>query len=164
MAVPKEPSITPLMEEVERIIRRHAVASLPMPTNPVLGELAGGRGRSSVSRAVQRLIVIGRLVVESDEKIRRAVFPDGIKTGWGKTCKGHAPYCSRPRGTVVVVPEPPVVIRLHAPIIERVKIKPSLECQMPMWGDGEKPTHIYCGKPCVPGTSWCADHKKGMRL
>lgn len=32
------------------------------------------------------------------------------------------------------------------------------DCRFPLWGDHEAPTHLYCGKPCLEGQSWCEEH------
>jgi len=41
--------------------------------------------------------------------------------------------------------------------------KPSLPrtaCCWPMWADNQKPTHVFCGDPSVPGRPYCDHHHK----
>lgn len=156
-------TMSPLLTEIERILRRLAIGKLPMPNNPILGQLAGGRGRSSAARAVDRLISIGRIVIETEEGKHRVVFPDGQVSGWGISRKGHAPFCSNPKGTAPPpykrkpnsMPMPPQVPK-SSPIV----VGPSSTCCWPLWGYGEKPNHKYCELPSVKGFSWCLTHKK----
>ena len=90
------PIITPLMQRVERTLARHASAYSPMPNNPILGELAGGHGRSSAYRALRRLEKLGRIRVERKHGSRRVtVVATGQTTDWGNARKGHS---NGPRG------------------------------------------------------------------
>ncbi len=152
--------LTPLVADIERIIRRVVQSGAPMPNNPVLGALAGNRGRSSAQRAVARLVKLRRIKVETRHGERRAVLPSGAATGWGEARQGHAPYCTTKKGQPKPPPKRgpcspamPATVQLPA-----IVVKPAEACQMPMWPDGAKPNGHYCGAPVVGRTSWCCDH------
>jgi hypothetical protein len=155
------PVMTPLMVQVETILRRLANAKAPMPNNPILGTLAGSRGRSSASRALERLASINRLRIERDVRHRRVVFPDGAMTGWGEARPGHRPYSTNAPGTI---PRPPVRRPLSPALPPSVPpgppifVGPAMNCQWPQWGDGVRPTGLFCGLPSQEGRSWCVEH------
>ena len=39
----------------------------------------------------------------------------------------------------------------------RLALDPVPDCQFPLWGDG-RPSHVYCGAPARPGSSYCRRH------
>ena len=158
-------SITPLMEKLEKAIRKLARNSEAMPINPDLGEMIGN-GRSSVIRALDRLERAGRIVMERELRARRIVFPDGSATEWGEYRPGHSPYCTNAKGAIPTIkpkerapeslPLPPRLPTLPPPIPIRFgRVK---ECEWPMWRDDQRPTGVYCGEAVTPGKSWCARH------
>ena len=174
--------ITPLMEAVEKIVIRVARAAHEMPNNPALGELAGGKGRNVVSRALQRLDRAGRLTIELANGKRRVVLADGAATGWGAFAIGvHKPYSKTPKGAAPdAKPKRPDYKPVEA-VPFRYRIEPQRlaefddadTCQWPLWSDGAKaegvsdldklPT-LFCGAPVKRGKSYCADHVSGAFL
>lgn len=157
-------TITALMLEIERILRRIAMAHSPMPNNPVLGALAGNRGRSSASRSLERLEKAGRIRIERETRRRRVRFPDHLCTGWGDARPGHKPYSSNARG--VTPPKrkrapnslPMRMPRMPILPIDILELSSSVLCAWPMWEAGEIPNDHYCGKLSQRGRSWCVEH------
>lgn len=165
--------VTPVMEMVEATVRRHAAAALPMPNNPTLGEMSGGRGRNTVWKALKRLVAIGRILIEVDGLKRRVWVRDtGQVTGWGDHYLRSAPYsvhtkgekaqerARRPDLSADLEGEPE---RLRVEPMKLVEADAADLCCWPMWGDGEQPTHIYCDEPVAPylqrrGVSYCEQH------
>lgn len=165
--------VTPVMAAVEAVLRRHAAATLDMPTNPVLGQLVGGRGRNTVWRALERLAALDRISIEiRDGKRRIRIMESGLVTGWGPFASNtHAPYSSRPRGAkpapdpvrLDYKPAEGEAFRYRIEPQKLVHVGPSATCCWPMWGEGARPTHLYCGE-AVPaklrrdGHSYCQVH------
>lgn len=166
--------VTPSMQEVLRIVTRIAVAGEPMPNNPTLGEICGGRGRSSALRALRRLQFCGYLSIERRDSKRRVVIVSTSQaTGWGDARPGHSPYLhrrpgepwaprpraarrpeSRPLRPQVSAPPPPsprALAAAHAP---------ANSCQMPTWADGQRPgaAQAFCGEPSIEHSSFCRSH------
>jgi len=167
--------LTPVMAQVEAAVRRRAIARQPMPGNPVLGELIGGRGRQTAARALDRLIKAGRLRLEIGDGRRRVVLPDtGQATGWGPYAKGvHAPHSRRPRGTArrakpvrpdikpADVGEP---ARYRIEPARLVAVGPSATCCWPLWPSGAISTDEYCNQPVTTearkkNRSYCPAHE-----
>lgn len=167
--------ITPLMEQVEQIVCRVAAARHPMPGNPALGELAGGRGRQSAARTLDRLVALGRIRIEVQDGQRRVhAIVTGHVTGWGPFATGtHAPFSTNPKGTAPL----PAPVRLDYKPVENTPFRyrsepaklvptgPASTCQWPLWDDGRKATETphFCDKPTVTDargrrTSWCRGH------
>lgn len=152
--------ISPLMQEVERIMRRLAAAGSEMPDNPTLGELASRRPRSSVLKALQKLERAGHILVERDKSLRRVlVVATGQRTGWGQYRRGHAPYSANPhlRGRPKVAPAPIIRLGRPPPIIE--KWDAIDVCQFIADDErslGREPT--VCGRAVLRGKSWCGEH------
>jgi len=150
--------ITPMMAAVEAVVRRHAAASLEMPSNPVLGQLIGGKGRQTAWRALAKLVAAGRLLIEVKDGRRRVWVRDtGHHTDWGAySVSPHAPYTVSKRGEKRVSKE---VVRPDIKEVDdqpaRYRVEPQRlvateaaeVCCWPMWGDDEAPTHMYCGTP-----------------
>jgi hypothetical protein len=171
---------TPLMAEVERILIRIAQVRGDMPNNPVLGQRAGGRGRSSVDRALRRLARIGRIRLEVEPGRRRVhlLAHDGLVTGWGEARPGHRPFCSRPKGTTAPIvktrapdsqplPASAGTIPALASLAGMEWTPPAVAhgatrtCQWPMWGDDERPTYRFCDAATARSDScWCEGHDK----
>ena len=167
-AAPKRDGIvvSPLMEEIERILRRLAASRSPMPNNPILGELAGGRRRNSAARALEKLVLAGRITVETMPGQRRVVFADGRMTGWGESRPGHKPFCRNARGQQPPPPPPkreaPVLVDVFVPREHRPDVPAARQCQWPLWADGEKPNGLYCGQKTLSWkVSWCPEHAGG---
>lgn len=180
--------VSPDARLIEHILRRLARCGQSMPNNPILGEMAGGRHRQSIVKALERLRRAGIIRIDVDRALalRRVTFPDdGTTTDWGDARPGHAPFSSRPRGSPSQ-PRPrsaesrPMAVRsapdlppsagqsagavtptptaTPAPAIAAVFIGPAPVCQWPGWADGEQPSGRYCGQPSQPGRSWCTEH------
>jgi hypothetical protein len=161
LRLPDPTVLTPLVADIERILDRLASSGAPMPNNPVLGELAG-RGRSSASRALERLFKMRRIRIESRPGQRRIVLRDGRATGWGDARPGHAPYCSNRKGET---PRPPQRAPNSPPMPPAVRAAPVVAgpaptCQWPMWAHGVAPNDTYCGQPSMAGRSWCPLHHR----
>lgn len=182
-----DPVITATMAEVERIVTRLANACGEMPNNPILGELAGGRGRSSVLRALRRLEIAGIIRVEHNGNRRRVVVHALAKaTAWGEARPGHSPYMHRAHGDTgpsrrpakvrapesrplpAQLPEPEVlkslrVLAVVPDVMTRDIICEPETCGFPLWGDGERPSRtiragMYCTAPVGPFGGLCAEH------
>lgn len=170
-------TFTPLMLAVERIVARVANARHAMPNNPALGELTGGHCRNTVSRALQRLEVAGRLKVEIANGKRRVVLPDGATTGWGDFATGvHKPYSRTAKGVT-----PPSEVQRPdykpdgcEPLRYRIQPQKLVEfeatdvCQWPIWGDGTSAPGIhsvqnldklFCNAPVQRNKSYCSRHQ-----
>lgn len=76
-----------------------------------------------------------------------------------------------PRVTLEAVRLPPpfnfqsaAINRRDAPTPRPERVEPRIvllnnrRCQFPLWGDQERPTHVYCDEPCE--RSWCETHHK----
>ena len=162
--------ITPLMRVVEQILVRLSQANLPMPNNPVLGERAGGHGRSAVDRALRRLAALGRIRIERGEGKRRVWVATTAKfTEWGEARKGHAPFSSRKRGEAPAARVrasgsaalPPALPKIA---FQPIVVGPAHTCQWPMWADGKRATGQFCGARSVPGKSYCSEHQGVVRF
>lgn len=167
--------LTPVMALVETTVRRHAVARLPMPGNPVLGDLIGGRGRQTAARALARLIGVGRLRLETDNDRRRVVLPDtGQATAWGPYAKGvHAPHSRRPRGVAkrakpirpdIKPMEEGEPARYRIEPAKLVATKPSETCCWPMWDADGGRVGDFCDRPVTTEArgrrlSYCPEHE-----
>lgn len=167
--------LTPVMAQVETAVRRRAIARQPMPGNPVLGELIGGRGRQTAARALDRLIRVGRLRLETQGDRRRVILPDtGQATDWGPYAKGvHAPHSRRPRGAArtakpvrpdIKRAEPGDPARYRIEPARLVAVGPSMSCCWPLWDFGGNSTGDYCNKPVTTETrnrkrSYCPEHE-----
>lgn len=160
-------NITPLMDKIERIVARHAGGAIPMPNNPVLGELAGSCRRST-ARALNRLEVAGRINIERDGFRRRITLASGVGTAWGQSRPGHAPYSTHPKGSIVPPKERkpqsrPLAASIPAwvaPQITETRIVltgPTPTCQYPLWADGARPNGMHCDAPSTQ-RSMCAEH------
>jgi hypothetical protein len=174
--VARAPVITPLMLQVEKIVQRLATAYHPMPSNPILGEQAGGKGRGVVARALMRLEQAGRLVIEIAAGKRRVVMPNGATTSWGDFAVGvHRPYSRRAKGSAPEAkptrldykPEGEEPFRYKIQPQRLVPTGPAPTCQWPTWADGIKPsgTHsveglknLFCGDRSESGRSYCKRH------
>ena len=173
----RNPVMTPLMVAIEKILTRIADVGGEMPNNPVLGERAGGRGRSSVDRALRRLATAGRIQIEAKPGRRRVfLVASDSYTDWGEARPGHRPFCRRAKGAPPLPPKPRLpdsqplpasantLPRLPSLIgfecaLPAVSLAPARQCQWPMWGDDEAPTEQYCGMGSVEGYSFCQKHR-----
>lgn len=174
----RSPVITPLMLQVEKIVQRLANAAHSMPSNPILGEQAGGKGRGVVARALMRLHEAGRLQIEIADGKRRVVMPSGAVTGWGDFAVGvHRPYSRHAKG---VTPDEKPKRLDYKPVADeafRYRIQPQRlvvtgpapTCQWPTWADGVKPkgtdsiaglAALFCGMTSIKNSSYCSKHKK----
>ncbi len=166
--------ITRTMEEVARIVNRLANARGEMPTNPILGDLAGNRGRSSVFRALRRLAHANIITIERKGDRRRCtVVETGRSTDWGEARPGHSPYIHRRPGDAtpckplrkVRAPQSrPMPSELPAPAVfdpGPLVITRAATCQYPLWADGERTFYgvrRFCDDASTPGRSYCAFH------
>jgi hypothetical protein len=161
--------LTPITLRVEMALRRLANANQPMPSNVVIAETVGGVGREAVRQAIGRLVSVHRITVESTPGKRRIlVAAIGRATAWGEfTVGAHAPHSARAKGT----PKPVVAkrpdwdveddeepIRYRIEPMKLVATRAASTCQWPTWGDGAKPTHVYCDAITVRGKSLCLLH------
>jgi len=189
LALPAAPvtthAVTPLMAQVEAIVQRLARSIQPMPGNPELGQLAGGRGRNSVHRALERLAIAGRITVEIKDSRRRVrIIATGAVTAWGPfTRNPHAPYSARARGEATPEVKPEVKRIDYEPVegepfryrVEPQKLVaagPSPTCCWPLWSNDETPAYPaypFCDCP-VPhdlrqaGFSYCPEHQRISRI
>jgi len=59
-------------------------------------------------------------------------------------------------------PDVPIICeappKIEAKDVRLLATPPTNRCQFPLWPDGPKPPRepIFCGKPALPGKSWCA--------
>lgn len=174
-----DPVITRCMSDVARVVTRIANAADSMPNNPILGELAGGRGRSSVLRALRRLHKACVIRLETSGSRRRVhILATGAVTAWGEARPGHSPYARRPYGTPAAEtrprrartetsrPLPPqlppisgvaVVLVIVDELADLPKVKELQTCQFPKWEDAERPRGkaLFCGAPAMNRSDFC---------
>lgn len=175
-------SLSDLAQEVLVIVTRLAEGRIPMPSYPVLGEMASNRGRQSVAKAFDRLVNLGLIRVEVRNASRR-VLVLGIAqfTGWGDWVQGHAPNTAPMQQPLEsqAQPETPVVASAFAsavvPIVPEqtfaaylrslprpVKVAdpgPARECQFILAEYGHSGVQ-FCGARSAPGKSWCDVHRR----
>ena len=173
--------ITPSMQRVFDVVNRKASFSHPMPNNPILGELAGGHGRSTVLRALNRLSKAGIIKIERRERRRRVVIiATGQSTDWGEARLGHSPHIHRHLGEPLravrtararapssralkaqftPIPEPSMPEGAQFPQLW-LEIAALPSCQFPEWRDGERPgkSPLFCNKSRSRTASYCLDH------
>ena len=170
LAFPRPPAtITALMKVVEAVLVRISTNGSTMPNNPMLGQRCGGRGRSSMDRALRRLASIGHIQIEYRHGLRRVfVVQCGRWTDWGEARKGHAPFSTTPRPPKGWKPPQPVAIEQPRAFVRAVVFfQPEPEpryagprtCQWPMWSDQGKSTGVYCDAPVNGKGSYCAAHQ-----
>lgn len=175
--------VTASMREVARIVTRLASSKQPMPNNPILGDLADGRGRSSVLRALRRLVVANIITIERQGSERRCtVVASGHTTDWGEARPGHSPYLHRrpgdpapekparrerrPQSRPLLQTLPGVGAPLPVSAADRasVAIARACLCQFPLWDDGARVGFYvaprFCSEPVstVQGRSYCDFH------
>lgn len=171
--------VTSSMHQVSKIVARLASAKHPMPNNPILGNLAGGKSRSSALRALRRLVAANIITIERQGSHRRCTFiATGHVTDWGEARPGHAPYLHRrpgepklffakvrrpsSRSLPTALPgsgAPPAVTAADRC---GVVLGPARTCQYPLWADGQRVRlscePAVCAKPSRSASSYCDFH------
>lgn len=166
---PRRPVVmTPITLRIEVLIQRLAAAGHEMSSNVILAGVLDGPGRETVRRSIERLLLAGRITIESTPGLRRAtICATGLSTGWGKfVTTGHAPYSLHPRGSMppkaVARPDyKPVenaAFRYRVEPQRMVETTPSPMCEYVIETPG-KPD-CACKEKSVSGYSWCLGHGK----
>lgn len=175
---PPGAKLTTSMRDVLRVVTRLAGTGAAMPNNPILGDLAAGRGRSSVLRALRRLVRAKVITIERRGSKRRiTIIETGKQTGWGDARPGHSPYIHRRPGEAAVklVPvrgpasrplpvqvayQPPPAVDPAAAQVRILAADFAASCQMPLWADGVSPgsSPRFCGLPSDGKHSFCIEH------
>jgi GcrA cell cycle regulator len=75
-----------------------------------------------------------------------------------------------PRRVACAVPLPPGDDAITLPgaplgVLEERRVFSDKACQFPLWGDGDRPTHRYCGDPVIArddgvASAYCKEHGK----
>ncbi len=152
--------MTPLTDSVFSVLTRLARVGESCPSNAALGTLAGGYGRSTIQRALKRLVILGAITIEIVAKERRIGVLGIGTTPWGAWRPNRPPPPrTRPRATPVVtlgaIGLSTAPIRLVAPPPRQLDLSAPDECQ---WLDEQGTRWHICGAPVLRGRSWCDTH------
>lgn len=118
-------------------------------TAEIARRLGGGATKNAVVGRAHRLHLPAR-----PSPVRRSANPahvprrDVPKRAPAVTLPAAAPA---PVEAAASAPEPPAVVR---------RSPAPGGCCWPMWGNRERPTHLYCGAPASGRLRWCASHHR----